>query len=264
MPAMRRRGVAVACVSSLVSGRAPRRSVSAAPARVIGHGTARSCTSSAVVAAVRAGEGSGSRAVQARHDPDGRDGQGPQLAPRGRPRWGRIGHAERRGPAAHPLHGHLRPRSDVHDVALPGPGHAAAGRREPRLRGRELQRPGLRRRRRRRDLRARRASEHRELHLCPESLRAKRARHRRRSGARAVRISRPSRGGRRQSLHGQRLQQRWCAEQHRGVVERGAQPVRRQPSDRARRQPISTRHAGRRQRRGDLQRRKPLHADGHR
>src|ERR1700710_2789285 len=52
MPAMRRRGFAVACVSALVLWVGP---ASAASARVIGHGTARSCTSSAVVAAVRAG-----------------------------------------------------------------------------------------------------------------------------------------------------------------------------------------------------------------
>jgi hypothetical protein len=52
MPAMRRRGIAVACVSALVLWVGP---TSPASARVIGHGTARSCTSSAVVAAVRAG-----------------------------------------------------------------------------------------------------------------------------------------------------------------------------------------------------------------
>ena len=72
--------------------------------------------------------------AQARHDPDARDGQGPQLAARGRPRRRRAGHAQRRRPPAHPLHGHLRPRPEVHDLALPGPGHAAAGRREPRVR----------------------------------------------------------------------------------------------------------------------------------
>jgi hypothetical protein len=86
-------------------------------------------------------------------------------------RWssmGRVGHAERRRPAAHPVHGHLRPRPGVHDLALPGPGHAAAGRREPHLRGRELQWRGLRRWQWRRDLRARRAFAHRPLHVRGE------------------------------------------------------------------------------------------------
>jgi hypothetical protein len=38
----------------------------------------------------------------------------------------------------------------------------------------------------------------------------------------------------------------------------------RQPGHRARREPFSTRHAGRRQRRRDLQRRQSLHAHDHR
>jgi hypothetical protein len=54
MPRPRRRAVLVACVSALVSG-AGSACAWAAPTRVVGHGTARSCTSSAVVAAVRAG-----------------------------------------------------------------------------------------------------------------------------------------------------------------------------------------------------------------
>jgi hypothetical protein len=52
MAAMRRGAVAVACVSALLVWVGP---ASAASTRVIGRGTARSCTSSAVVAAVRAG-----------------------------------------------------------------------------------------------------------------------------------------------------------------------------------------------------------------
>jgi hypothetical protein len=56
MAAMGRRAAAVACVSSLVAWVGPvSPQASAAATRVIGHGTARSCTSSAVVAAVRAG-----------------------------------------------------------------------------------------------------------------------------------------------------------------------------------------------------------------
>src|SRR3954451_4115035 len=54
MPAMRRRAAAVACVSAL-AWIGPTSTAAGASTRVIGHGTARSCTSSAVVAAVRAG-----------------------------------------------------------------------------------------------------------------------------------------------------------------------------------------------------------------
>jgi hypothetical protein len=60
---MRRRAAVVACVGALAVGAGsaptgaspPPRREATAPTRVIGHGTARSCTSSAVVAAVRAG-----------------------------------------------------------------------------------------------------------------------------------------------------------------------------------------------------------------
>jgi len=52
---MRRRVAAVACVSALVASVGPASAAAGAATRVIGHGTARSCTSSAVVAAVRAG-----------------------------------------------------------------------------------------------------------------------------------------------------------------------------------------------------------------
>src|SRR5512133_3035120 len=55
MPAMRCRAAAVACVSALAAWAGPASSEAAAFTRVIGHGTARSCTSAAVVAAVRAG-----------------------------------------------------------------------------------------------------------------------------------------------------------------------------------------------------------------
>jgi hypothetical protein len=55
MPAMRRRGAAVVCVSALAAWAGPASTDAGASTRVIGHGTARSCTSSAVVAAVRAG-----------------------------------------------------------------------------------------------------------------------------------------------------------------------------------------------------------------
>jgi hypothetical protein len=52
---MQRRAAAVAWVTAIVVGIGPAAAESAASTRVIGHGTARSCTSSAVVAAVRAG-----------------------------------------------------------------------------------------------------------------------------------------------------------------------------------------------------------------
>jgi hypothetical protein len=55
MPAMRRRGAALVCVSALAAWAGPTSTEAGAFTRVIGHGTARSCTSSAVVAAVRAG-----------------------------------------------------------------------------------------------------------------------------------------------------------------------------------------------------------------
>ena len=53
MPAMRRGAVAAACVSALVVWVGP--ASTQASSRVIGHGTPRSCTSAAVVAAVAAG-----------------------------------------------------------------------------------------------------------------------------------------------------------------------------------------------------------------
>jgi hypothetical protein len=55
MPAMRRRAAAVAGVSALAAWAGPASPEAGASTRVIGHGTARSCTSAAVVAAVRAG-----------------------------------------------------------------------------------------------------------------------------------------------------------------------------------------------------------------
>ena len=205
-----------------------------AGARVVGHGTARSCTSSAVVAAVRAGGrirfSCGSKPVTIRMRATAKvlnsrrevvlDGGG-------------HGHAQRRGPAPHPLHGHLRPRPGVHDLALPGPGDAAARRREPHVRGRELHRRGLRRRRRRRDLRARRAAAHRPLDVRPATAAIATGPT---SGGGAVRALSQYRylpvqvvGSR---FTGQRVQQRRRAEQHRRVVERRGQPLRPQPRDR--------------------------------
>jgi hypothetical protein len=55
MPAMGRRATALACVSALAAWVGPASTEAAASTRVIGGGTARSCTSSAVVSAVRAG-----------------------------------------------------------------------------------------------------------------------------------------------------------------------------------------------------------------
>jgi hypothetical protein len=52
---MRGRVAAVACASALLVSVGPAAAQAGASTRVIGHGTARSCTSSAVVAAVRAG-----------------------------------------------------------------------------------------------------------------------------------------------------------------------------------------------------------------
>ena len=57
------------------------------------------------------------------------------------------------------------PRPEVHHLALPGPGHAAADRQGHRVRARERHRRALRRRWRRRDLRARRPAAHPPLHL---------------------------------------------------------------------------------------------------
>ena len=96
-----------------------------------------------------------------------RHGQGAQHEPPRRARRRRAGDAERRGPAAHPLHGHLRPGAGVDDLALPGPGGAAARRAEHRLHRRQLHRPALRRRRRWRDLRPRRAAADRRLARSP-------------------------------------------------------------------------------------------------
>jgi hypothetical protein len=55
MPAMRRRGAAVVCVSAFAAWAGATSSEAGASTRTIGNGTARSCTSSAVAAAVRAG-----------------------------------------------------------------------------------------------------------------------------------------------------------------------------------------------------------------
>ena len=55
MPAMGRRATALACVSALAAWVGTASADAGASTRVIGSGTARSCTSSAVVAAVRAG-----------------------------------------------------------------------------------------------------------------------------------------------------------------------------------------------------------------
>ena len=85
-----------------------------------------SCTSAAVVAAVRAGGiirfscGPNPVTIRMRATAKVRNTQRP-----GRPRRRRAGDAQRRGPAAHPLHGHVRSGAGVDDVALPGPGHAA-------------------------------------------------------------------------------------------------------------------------------------------
>ena len=55
MPAMGRRATALACVSALAAWVGTASAEASASTRVIGSGTARSCTSSAVIAAVRAG-----------------------------------------------------------------------------------------------------------------------------------------------------------------------------------------------------------------
>ena len=133
------------------------------------------------------------------------------------------------------------------------------------LRRRELDRRGLRRRRRRRDLRARRAPAHRRLDASSATAASRTGPD---LGGGAVRVL-SQYHGLPVEVVGSRFTANVCSNggalSSIGVswnVTRSR--VRRQPSDRARREPVSTRHAGRRQRRRDLQRRQPLHAHDHR
>ena len=146
--------------------------------------------------------------AQSRHDQDERHRQGDQHEPEGGPRRRGPGDAERRGPAPHPLHGHLRPSAEVDDVALPGPGLAEARDPEHGVHRRRLDRPGLRRWRRRRDLRPRRPAAHRELRVHRQPVRARWSRHRRRCRPGAIAVQRPAGVRREQPLHRQRVQQR--------------------------------------------------------
>ena len=84
----------------------------------------------------------------------------------------RPGHAQRRREAPDPLPEHLRPRADLDDVALRRPGHARgwSSRTSRFARGNSTGQT-VRRRRRRRDLRARRPAEDRRLALRRQPLR---------------------------------------------------------------------------------------------
>ena len=112
------------------------------PSRVVGRGTPASCTSAAVVAAVRAGGiirfSCGPKPVTITMSATAKV---VNTSRAGGPRRRRTGDAQRRGPAPHPLHGHVRSGAEVDDVALPGSGHPAARRPEPDVHRRELDRP---------------------------------------------------------------------------------------------------------------------------
>ena len=235
-----------------------------AAARIVGNGTPASCTSRAVVAAVRAGGlirfSCGPRPVTIRMKETARVRN---TASRVVLDGGGLVTLSGMGTAADPVHGYVRSEAGVDDLALSGSGEPAAHGREPGPRRRELDRAALRRRGRRRDLRPRRAAADRGGVVRRQPLRAHRPGPRRWGGPRAVAVPRSSGAHHRQPVHRQRLQQRWCAQQHRGVVDGPREPVRRQPCDRDRRQSATGRDAGRWQRRRDLQRRRPDDADDH-
>ena len=113
------------------------------------------------------------------------------------------------------------------------PGPPAARRPAPHLRPRQLDRPALRGRRWRRDLRPRRAAQDRGHDVRRQPLRPHRPRPRGRRRTRALAVPRPARLRRRQHLPRRPLQQRLGAEQHRRLVDGAQQHLHRQPRDRA-------------------------------
>ena len=84
------------------------------------------------------------------------------------------------------------PDADLDDLALRQPGDARGSSSRTSPSPRQLHRPAVRRRRRRRDLRARRPAEDRRLAVRPQPLRPARSRPRRRRRARAVAVPRPA------------------------------------------------------------------------
>ena len=173
-----------------------------ADAAQVGNGTPGGCTSAAVVVGGRAGRRRDLRLrARAGDDPDAPDREGAQHQPVARPRRRRPGDAERRRQAADPLPEHLRPGAGLDDRPLPGPGDAAAGRAgtSPSPTATPPGRPG--RRRRRRDLRPRRAADDHRLAVHRQPLRPDRSRPRRRRGPGAQPVPRPAGARRRQHVH---------------------------------------------------------------
>ena len=183
-----------------------------------------------------------------RHHRDEEDGQGGQHLRARRPRRRRQGHPERRGPAADPLHEHLRPGAGLDDVALQRPGGAAARAEADAPRPRQQHGGDDGRRRWRRGLRARRPADDRRLDLRRQPLRPHRPRRGRGSRPGARPAPRPARRRTPLHLHRRPVQQRLGAEQHRRLVAHHRVDVHGQPRDRARRQPCATRHPRRRAR----------------
>ena len=160
------------------------------PNQVVGRGTPASCTSAA-----RRGRGSRRRdhpvlvRAKAGHDQDERHGQGREHQPRGGTRRRGTRHAERRRAGAGSstwtpairaqkwttshCQDQATPRLVVQNIAFTR---------------RELDRRGLRRRRRRGDLRPRRAPAHRRLGVHVKPLRALGPRHRRRGRPGAIAV----------------------------------------------------------------------------
>ena len=183
------------------------------------------------------------------------DGEGREHLPARRPRRRRSGDAQRRGPAAHPLHEHLRRRPAVHEEPLPGSGDAAARGPEPHVRERERDRPAAGGRGWRGHLRPWRPPQDRQLAVRGQSLRQHRPRSRRRRGPGAEPVQGPARVRRRQHLR-----ERACAPTAARSAA-SASPGRSSTASSAttRRSGAAPtppgRDAGRWQRRGDLQRR---------
>ena len=179
------------------------------PTTVVGTGTPASCTGDAFVAAVAEGRRHhvrlrrrAGRRSRSRQTAKIFNDKGPKIVIDG----GGQGHAERRRQGPHPLHEHLRRDAGVPTGAgrLQRPSHRRPAHR-PEHHVRRRQREGLddgeQRRRWRRDLRARRPPQGRQLALLQQRLRRPRLRRRRRRDPRArllVARSRPVAGLRRQ------------------------------------------------------------------
>ena len=236
------------------------------PTRVVGKGTAASCTSKRVVKAVRRGGlitfSCGPKHVTIKMKKTAKvrnDRRAVTVIDGG----GKVTLSGRRQ-AARDLHEHLRPRPGHHVVALPGPEDAAADLAEPHDHSRRLDRAAQGRRRRRRGLRTRRPPEGCELAVLQEPVRLDRPRPRRRGDPRARPV--PRQAGLHRAQHVRRGQgirrpmlQRWRAEQHRRLVGDPQQRHQPQQGGRERREPGATRQPGRRERGRHLHRRQPVH-----